>query len=221
MRNLFLLLVLITVACGGKSGLDCNCPDCETCEECEPTLPWACEETCECPYGFQAQCHTETETCRCIEEELECWDITRAEFAHVVMKPLIDLNSFEPVGPTYPDVPESHQYFKAIHAAAEYGWFVGFPDGDFRPSDGVNKADAAKVVFLAYNLPFTTDSPTTPDISESDWFYEYVGSLLENDLVRLRLDGTYAPGEPATTCFADLAVANAQLYNLDHPTPLD
>lgn len=48
--------------------------------------------------------------------------------------------------PQYSDVSPGNTFYEDIAAAAEYGLFKGFPDGSFKPGNGITRAEAAAVI---------------------------------------------------------------------------
>lgn len=68
--------------------------------------------------------------------------VTRAEFVKILyqVKPLAEGTA------AFPDVPDSHWAASYIGAAASAGWIGGYPDGTFRPSDGLTRAEACTLV---------------------------------------------------------------------------
>lgn len=68
--------------------------------------------------------------------------ITRAEFVDLLVRLRPDA-----VGDvTFPDVPAEHWAAAQIGAAVSLGWIAGYPDGTFRPENGLTRAEACTVV---------------------------------------------------------------------------
>ena len=68
--------------------------------------------------------------------------ITRAEFVALLLR----VNPQEGGTATFPDVPATHWAAQAIGAAAAQGWIGGYPDGTFRPENGLTRAEACAVL---------------------------------------------------------------------------
>ena len=99
-------------------------------------------------------------------------------------------------GPHFPDVAEGAWYYDYVETMYNYGWIDGNPDGTFRPANGINRAEIAKMVVNALELDLdTTGAPHFDDVSSSDWFYEYVETAYNWDLMRGYADGTFAPAK--------------------------
>ena len=69
--------------------------------------------------------------------------ITRAEFAAAAL-------SFADMAPSarcsFPDVSAQDWFSPYVASAAEYGWIGGYPDGTFRPSGSITRAEVAVIV---------------------------------------------------------------------------
>ena len=69
--------------------------------------------------------------------------ITRAEFAAAAL-------SFADMAPSarcsFPDVSAQDWFSPYVASAAEYGWIGGYPDGSFRPSGSITRAEVAVIV---------------------------------------------------------------------------
>ncbi len=69
--------------------------------------------------------------------------ITRAEFAAAAL-------SFADMAPSarcsFPDVSAQDWFYPYVASAAEYGWIGGYPDGSFRPSGSITRAEVAVIV---------------------------------------------------------------------------
>ena len=68
--------------------------------------------------------------------------ITRAEFVTLLLR----VSPQETGTETFPDVPATHWAAQAIGAAAAQGWIGGYPDGTFRPENGLTRAEACTVL---------------------------------------------------------------------------
>lgn len=63
--------------------------------------------------------------------------------------------------PHFPDVKSSDWFFNFVETAFNAGIVAGYPDGNFRPANNINRAEAAKMVYLAMSpvaTGFTLDS---------------------------------------------------------------
>lgn len=77
--------------------------------------------------------------------------------------------------PQYPDVPSAHWAYSDVMNASEQGWFNGYPDGSFGPTNSITRAEAVKVfgMFLHLTTPQVTQS-SFYDVSSTAWYAPYV-----------------------------------------------
>ncbi len=243
-RFLSLFVLILIVACGGKSHQDgdsvtivaaCETPaDCsregarcvegmceytETVEvEVEVEVQTECVvEECVCPQFFTAFCVEKN--CQCTEDNPECWPLTRGEVAQRFYDELEWDNGIPYIGQTYPDVPADHPNFQAIEAMAFRKLINGASDGFFRPDDYINRAEAAKVVTQTMMVPAPTGTVEAPaDVQEDAWYYSYLMGMLEYELQGPLQDGQMWPVLDTTNCFLDLAIERAKEF---HPISED
>lgn len=111
---------------------------------------------------------------------------------------------------SFSDLPEDNQYYDAVRFLYDLGVVEGYDDGTFRPYDEINRAEALKILLLAFDeieieetvdpveLTDTTEDATisTPyfsDVHEEDWFYSYIQTAYEKEIVSGYADGSFAP----------------------------
>lgn len=109
--------------------------------------------------------------------------INRAELMKILVAGQgIDPNA-EQYNSCFPDV-TSEWFAKYVCYAKENGWVVGYEDGSFKPSQTVNKVEAAKMIVGAYEITLATEESELTssflftDVSSSDWFYGHVMGLV-------------------------------------------
>jgi photosystem II stability/assembly factor-like uncharacterized protein len=110
--------------------------------------------------------------------------------------------------PTFSDVPVDHWAFDWIEALYNAGLTSGYPDGTYRPSNPVTRAEMT--VFLLKGMNTGTYSPPAPDGSHpfSDisghWAESWMEELYDVGLTSGYPDGTYRPQNEVTR--AEMAV---------------
>ena len=90
---------------------------------------------------------------------------------------------------------------RIIYSAYERGVIAGYPDGTFRPDASINRAEALKILFLATKLPPFDDEMYEnifSDVSQNDWFVEYIHDALSYAFIEGYNDGTFRPDKPIT-----------------------
>ena len=120
--------------------------------------------------------------------------INRAEFTKILLSVLfpvqyIDdcLNTLtkntDPVIPqlNFPDVPHDAWFAKSVCAAWVNGIVGGYPDGKFHPEEGVNFAEASKMLSLGFGLT----GVELPELGRNNvyWYTPYVEFLAANNSI--------------------------------------
>ena len=95
----------------------------------------------------------------------------------------------------FTDVNVNHPYYEAINFLKNMGVVSGHPDGSFKPSDEINRAEVLKI--LVEGKWGTPDQEVYkncfPDIQE-EWYAKYVCFAKERGWVQGYLDNTFRPG---------------------------
>ncbi|TSI07378.1 S-layer homology domain-containing protein [Lysinibacillus sp. BW-2-10] len=123
--------------------------------------------------------------------------ITRAEAATIIAQ-AIDLDTSNIKDPGFKDVSKENWAYQYIAALANKGIIVGY-NGEFKPNDPLTRAQMAKIISVAYNFQ-QSDSLKLPftDVKKGDWFSEYVGALVENDITSGTTPTTFSPSKIVT-----------------------
>ncbi len=113
-----------------------------------------------------------------------------------------------PVVPTgtYSDVPNDFWAKDAIEILSQKGIISGY-DGSFRPDDTLSRCEMAKIISVAANL--NGGRADFADVSENDWFYEYVAAAMQAGLIN-GYDGKFNPYTSITR--QDVAVILYRLF---------
>ena len=99
-------------------------------------------------------------------------------------------------GPTFPDVDTTNEYYDYIETAVSNGWIDSYDDGTFAPDDNVNRAEAAKIAYVAYELTSgSTSASAFPDVDADAWYFDYVSVLFDEVPYAGYVDGGFGPGE--------------------------
>lgn len=78
---------------------------------------------------------------------------TRGEVVQIVLEALGITIGKTPAG--YSDVPANHPHSFAIASATFFGFVSGYPDGTFRPDNGITRAEIAKIIALLMEVTKT------------------------------------------------------------------
>ncbi|MCI3921154.1 S-layer homology domain-containing protein [Paenibacillus sp. TRM 82003] len=136
--------------------------------------------------------------------------VTRAEFAVLLM------NTFEPEAEgaefAFVDAAEIEAWARtAVGQAVQAGVIRGYPDGTFRPNEGITRAEMA--VLLANAIGATVEADAASGFADDkdipSWARGAVHAMQRLGLVQGNGANEYAPNEPATRAEAVTILLNA------------
>lgn len=119
-------------------------------------------------------------------------NITRAEVAMIFYRLLKDKNVSG--NASFPDVKDSSWYATAVKTLANLGIITGYPDGTFKPSKTITRAEFCA---MAVRFAVSTGRITSyfSDVKEGYWAAPYISTAAEYGWVNGYSDGTFKPGE--------------------------
>ncbi|MCX5975432.1 MAG: S-layer homology domain-containing protein [Coprothermobacterota bacterium] len=125
-----------------------------------------------------------------IEEDLSRWlDISQAYIHAQVL-------GIDPL--PFPDV-EGNWAYHSILSLFHQGVVQGYPDGAFRPERPITRAEFAKMMASAYNLPVSHPAvPTFSDLPATHWAFDLVEAAAQSKLFLGYPDGAFRPEDPVT-----------------------
>lgn len=99
---------------------------------------------------------------------------------------------------SFPDVNKDHPNYYAIEYLKEKGVIQGYPNGDFRPNNSINRAETLKIILLgsSISVPEQVTRVSFPDFSANDWFAIYVERAKDLGIVEGYPDGNFRPANP-------------------------
>lgn len=103
----------------------------------------------------------------------------------------------------FPDVSENEWYGKYLYTAFNRGVVNGYPDGTFKPSNTVNKAEFYKILFNGMGVDINPRVAEKPfeDVERDDWFAPYIAYAKElgitEDVSKIRPSQGMTRGEVA------------------------
>jgi len=117
-------------------------------------------------------------------------------------------NSLRPM--IFLDVNMNNKFYDAIKYLKENQIVNGYPDGTYRPAGTLNRAESVKIMCIANQIPVEFYPTDFDDVSEDEWFADYVGTAVENGIVEGYDDGTFRPGNTITRAeFLKVAILTA------------
>jgi hypothetical protein len=94
----------------------------------------------------------------------------------------------------FPDVPLSHPHREHIEALVSIGAIQGHPDGSFKPSNSVNRAEFLKIAYRAAGTrPAEGARGCFPDVGSGTWYEQYVCDAAKLNFVQGYNDGLFRP----------------------------
>jgi murein DD-endopeptidase MepM/ murein hydrolase activator NlpD len=128
--------------------------------------------------------------------------IKRSEFIKLVVRALCPSErnqcSSTVDAPKYSDISKEDWFYHYVLIAWNLDWLDHIHE-QFRPNDPISRAEAAKILALAIDIPL--QSPTASpysDVQGIEWFAPYVLALTEAGVVRGYSDGRFLPSESIT-----------------------
>jgi hypothetical protein len=119
-------------------------------------------------------------------------NLTRAEFVKVALKSIgEDVQDYKFTKSPFSDVPMYAWYAPYISKAKDLGFIKGRDDKTFGPDELINRAEATKILFTAFNFDLTK-YPASPaesskdrfiDLKKSDWFFPYASFAIQNGIM--------------------------------------
>jgi len=101
-------------------------------------------------------------------------------------------NTPVPVVPSYFNDMSGHWGATAVNTLVSKGVIGGYPDGTFKPENNVTRAEYAKMLCSALNIPVSGYSAVYSDVKSGDWFAPYVIALSNKGIIT-GFDGKFNP----------------------------
>ena len=127
-------------------------------------------------------------------------NISRAEVASLIAHQL-ELNQVAESN-SYLDVPAAHWASKEVSQLTAAGIFAGDALGNFRPEQGLTRAEMAVIASKVLGLNASVDSNTFPD-TQGHWAAPVIESVKHAGLMLGFADGSFRPDQPLTRAEAD------------------
>lgn len=115
----------------------------------------------------------------------------------------------------FSDIPTNYKNVTAISFLKDAGILSGNADGTFRPNDGINRAEFAKVMLLAiHKEPKSARGGVFSDVPKNEWFAPYVETAAELGIIEGYPDGSFRPANNINR--AELFTMLARSFNGSH-----
>ncbi len=146
--------------------------------------------------------------------------VTRAQMAKFILLAVHGAGYTPPSFDTYsfPDIADNWAA-NWIEEAYQEGIVNGYSDGNYHPSDPVNRAQMPKFILIAKHgagyTPPSFDTYSFPDIADN-WAANWIEEAHQEGIVNGRSDGNYHPADPVNR--AQMAVFLVRGFDLMVPT---
>ncbi len=97
---------------------------------------------------------------------------------------------------TFSDVPATYWASNSIDAMLATGVMDGFGNGTFGPDQPVTRAEFAKMLTVALDLPLPSRPPSFSDVPAGMWYSSYVAAVAQAGLMTGETATTFAPNAP-------------------------
>jgi len=127
-------------------------------------------------------------------------NITRAELLKIVLEATDTSVSGMTYKGYFNDVGKTDWHWKYVEKAYELGIINGYDDGGFKPNQEINRAEALKIIFEGFSIDTSGEHEEDifDDVLEGYWFFDYVMTAYENDIVSGYGDGRFGPSDSMT-----------------------
>lgn len=105
---------------------------------------------------------------------------------------------------TFKDVPSSAWYYADVEALVQNG-IINASTQNYRPTDNLNRAEMAKLIVEAFDLPLeTSEIETFVDVKKDQWYFNYIETVAANGIAIGYLDSNgnlnnlFGPNDPIT-----------------------
>ena len=113
---------------------------------------------------------------------------------------------FSVKGDVFPDVAESRWSVSDIEYMAKYNVIEGYPDGEFKPSNNLTRAEFAALIRRFTGIKQSDAQNIFPDLTDNQWAYEDIMALYGAGMLSGYEDGTIRPENEITRAEAMKAV---------------
>lgn len=122
-------------------------------------------------------------------------NMTRGQAAQMFYNLLLDKDV--PITVSFTDVAPDAWYSTAVNTLASLGIVTGYGNGQFGPDDSITRAQFTTIAMRFANLDTSGENIFT-DVSEDDWFYEFVVGAIKYGWIGGYPDGRFGPNDTIT-----------------------
>lgn len=129
------------------------------------------------------------------------------------------LTSVGSAGADFTDVPLGHPYGEAITVLEQNGAIAGNPDGTFKPTNGINRAEFLTLLLRLNSQSLGLEAATScfPDVALKAWYAATACKGKELGIITGGADGRFRAGDQVTFAEAAKMIATAQSALVEAP----
>lgn len=122
-------------------------------------------------------------------------NMTRGQAAQMFYNLLLDKDV--PITVSFTDVAPDAWYATAVNTLASLGIVTGYGNGQFGPDDSITRAQFTTIAMRFAHLD-TSGENIFSDVSEDDWFYDFVVGAIKYGWISGYADGRFGPNDTIT-----------------------
>ena len=122
-------------------------------------------------------------------------NMTRAQVAQMFYNLLLNKNV--PITVSFSDVAPDAWYAEAVNTLGSLGIVAGIGNGQFAPDRAITRAEFTVIAMRFAELDTSGENIFT-DVSENDWFYDYVVGAIKYGWITGYSDGRFGPYDTIT-----------------------
>lgn len=104
---------------------------------------------------------------------------------------ILNLKNVKYTGMLFSDITPGAWYEEYVYRLVDMGAISGYPDGTFKPSKTITKAEYVKILAAASGDNITSAKHTFSDVSTSSWYAPYITWAVENEIIDSSADRFY------------------------------
>lgn len=116
------------------------------------------------------------------------------------------------------DVSTYNDYYDSIKYVKDHGIVAGYPDGSFKPSEEINRAEFTKIILGTIPVGAETSGckpkKALKDAELNAWYSNYVCAAVNNNIIDGYPDGTFKPS--ASITFTEAAKIIVEALKIDY-----
>ncbi len=140
--------------------------------------------------------------------------VNRAELLKLIIEAkLNNFNKDEYNEACFSDIEKGDWYTAYVCYAKEKEWVNGYADGTFRPNQTVSKAEAVKIILVAYGFAVSEEASKTSfeDVEINDWYAVYLEKANDYDFLETKT-GKYNPNNGMTRANVSQVIYNVLVF---------